>query len=151
MSAIQHRDARKVLAMIRAAYPERRLLTYRSVAGELGRDPAKASRAVAQICDLLDAAAAHARVPALALVMVRNATGRINPMAWKRNAPPGLRDAIIDRSLAHRFSTADFAAIGHALTTLAGLGNRAAWAKFMDSGPHEKLYQIGRASCRERV
>lgn len=141
MSIIQHQDALKVLAMIRAAYAVSEFLTYRSVAANLGRDPAKASRAVAQVCDLLDAAAAHAEVPALALVRVRNAADQINPMAWKRNAPPWLRQAIIKRSEEHKFTDADFTAIERALTDLAGLGNRAAWRKVIGSRPLDLVHQ----------
>ena len=141
MSVIQHQAARKVLAMIRTAYAVPQLLTYRSVAAALDRDPAKASRAVAQVCDLLDAAAAHAEVPALALVRVRNAADQINPMAWKRNAPPWLRPAIIKRAEEHQFTDADFAAIERALNDLVGLGNRAAWVKVIGSRPLDLVHQ----------
>jgi hypothetical protein len=141
LGTIQHQEARKVLETIRTANAERRLLTYQSVAAELGRDPHTHARAVAQVCDLLDAAAAHAEVPLLALVAVRNVAGRINPMAWKKNSPPGLREAIIDRSLAHRFTADDFSAIKHALTNLNGLSNRAAWKKIFDMIPQEQLHR----------
>jgi hypothetical protein len=48
-----------------------RLLTYQTAGQALGRDPVNNSRMVAQVCDLLDAVAALAGVPLLALVMVR--------------------------------------------------------------------------------
>ena len=95
MSAVQHAEALRVLALIRAAAPDGPVLAYQTVAAKLGRDPGNSSRAIAQVCDLLDAAAARAEVPALALVRVRNADEKINPNAWQKNAPPGLREAII--------------------------------------------------------
>jgi HNH endonuclease len=141
LGTIQHQQARRVLEIIRAANAEHRLLTYQSVAAELGRDPSTHARAIAQVCDLLDAAAAHANVPLLALVAVRNAAGHINPMAWKKNCPPGLRKDIIDRSLAHRFTSDDFAAITSALTDLAGLSNRAAWKTVFGLAPQDAVYR----------
>lgn len=141
MSRIQHADALQVLALIRAAPPAGPMLTYGSVAAKLGRDPSKSSRAVAQVCDLLDAAAAHAEVPALALIRVYNANNRINPNAWKKNSPPGLRDAIIARAKAHLFTDADFAAIERALADLSGLGNRAAWKKVFVDRPLQLVYR----------
>ena len=104
MSTVQHADALRVLALIRAAAPDGPVLTYQTVAAKLGRDPKKSSRAMAQVCDLLDAAAAHAEVPALALVRVRNADEEINPNAWKRNTPSGMREAIIARAQRHEFT-----------------------------------------------
>lgn len=152
MSSIQHVEALKVLALIRANGHADPMLTYQTVAAKLGRDPSKSSRAMAQVCDLLDAAAAHAEVPALALVRVHNANGEINPNAWTRNAPPGLRDAIIARAQAHQFTDADFTAIERALTHLSGLGNRAAWRRVLDARPRELVYQSlqeGRPSASE--
>jgi 5-methylcytosine-specific restriction endonuclease McrA/alkylated DNA nucleotide flippase Atl1 len=140
MSIIQHVEALKVLELIRAAAPEGPVLTYRTVAVALGRDPSRWSRAIAQVCDLLDAAAAHAEVPALALVRVRNAEGEINPSAWKKNVPPGLREAIIARAQAHHFTDADITAIREALGALSGLGNRAAWRKVRADRPPELVY-----------
>jgi hypothetical protein len=141
LSAVQHQDARRVLQIIRAADAERRLLTYQSLAADLGHDPRTHARPMAQVCDLLDAAAAHAGVPLLALVAVRNAAGFINPMAWTKNTPSGVRKAIIDRSSAHRFSSADFDAIERGLAALDGHGNRAAWKKVWSSIPEEELYR----------
>lgn len=46
-------------------------LTYQSLASALGRDPKRHSRAMAQVCDLLDAAAALSHRPSLALWTVR--------------------------------------------------------------------------------
>ena len=141
MSTAQHAEALRVLALIRAAGPDGPVLTYPTVAAQLGRDPGNSSRAIAQVCDLLDAAAAHAEVPALALVRVRNADKKINPNAWQKNAPPGLREAINQRAEAHLFTDADFTAIGKALADLTGLGNRAAWKKVLDSVPVELIHR----------
>jgi HNH endonuclease len=77
---------------------------------------------------LLDAAAAFAGVPLSALVMVREASGDINRKAWTGgDAKPGRRKAIIDNSLAHKFTDEDFRAIREALDKLDGKSNRAAW------------------------
>lgn len=141
MSTVQHAEALRVLDLIRGAPVDGQLLTYQSVAAQLGRDPKRSSRAMAQVCDLLDAAAAHAEVPALALYRVRNANGKINPNAWKRNSPPGLREAIIARARAHLFTEADYAAIERALVDLKGLGNRAAWRQVLGSRPRDLVYR----------
>lgn len=66
------------------------LLTYQSAAQKLGKEIDHA-RAIAQVCDLLDAAAALAKVPLLALVAVRVSSGEINPKAWVKDAPEGVR------------------------------------------------------------
>ncbi len=141
MSAHQHLEARKVLGIIRKADKESQLLTYQTLAVELGHDPAKHARALAQVCDLLDAAAAHAGVPLLALVAVRNAAGQINPMAWTKNTPPGVRKAIIEKSKAYRFGSSDFDAIEHGLAALNGLGNRAAWQKIRGALSDDQFFQ----------
>ena len=103
-------------------------LTYRSAAKMMVKtEHEKHSRAVAQMCDLLDAAACLAGVPLLALVAVRAKDGEINPKAWTKEYNMA-RDAIIHRSLSYRFSRTDFEAIAQALSDLKGLGNRKAWA-----------------------
>jgi hypothetical protein len=68
-----------------------------------------------------------AGVPLLALVAIRDQYGEINPKAWVREYDSA-RDAIISRSLSHRFTNSDFGAIATALNDLEGLGNRRAWA-----------------------
>jgi hypothetical protein len=108
MSKIQHEAARKLLPIISSAVATHRLLTYGIAAKELGRDPKTNSRMVAQVCDLLDAAAAFAGVPLLALVTVREMSGNINRRAWTANGESGRRDAIITRSLRHKFDQSDF-------------------------------------------
>ena len=126
MATIQHEDARKLLGIISTAVKSDRLLTYKSAAELLGRFPPEDhSRAVAQMCDLLDAAAALAHVPLLALVAVRMNSGQINPKAWKEYGQG--RKAIIEKSKRHSFVNADFEAISEALTKLDGKGNRSAW------------------------
>lgn len=128
MSEIQHAGAKKLLNIIARAGAHSGKLTYRSAAKMMGvQHHENYSRAVAQMCDLLDAAACLAGVPLLALVAVRAKGGDINPKAWTRDHN-GARTAIIDRSLSHSFSRADFEAIGLALSDLKGLGNHKAWA-----------------------
>jgi HNH endonuclease len=126
-SISQNREALRLLSVVKRVLPTHRLLTYKSAALELGR-PASHARAVAQVCDLLDAATALAKVPLLALIAVREASGDINRKAWTGSTiPAGLKDQIIKQSLAHRFVDRDFAAIANALRELDGLGNHAAW------------------------
>jgi len=136
--SIQHEDAQKLLKIIISAVKNDRLLTYKSAAVLLGRIPAENhSRAVAQMCDLLDAAAALAGVPLLALVQIRINSGDINPKAWKEDSER--RKAIIERSKRHVFTDTDFTAISAALKKLDGLGNRAAWKYVEAQIPKDQL------------
>jgi hypothetical protein len=125
MAQIQHEDANRLLEVIRRHGDRQPLLTYQTAAVALGR-PETDARPVAQMCDLLDAAAALADVPALALVKVRSKGGAINEKAWRGEHP---RDAIINRSLGHTFTDQDFSDIAEALRQLHGMGNVAAWAE----------------------
>jgi hypothetical protein len=63
---VQHDEARRLLPIIISAAASHQLLTYQTAAEKLGR-PRNNARMVAQVCDLLDAAAALAEVPLLAL------------------------------------------------------------------------------------
>jgi hypothetical protein len=143
MSTIQHTEAHKLLAIISSALKSHEApLDYRRAAKALGRDPKTNSRMVAQVCDLLDAAAAFAGVPLLALVMVRELSGKVNRKAWTGNdVEPGYRDEIIDRSLHHKFTGTDFLAISRALEKLDGRNNRAAWKFVRNTIPADELYR----------
>jgi hypothetical protein len=137
MSTIQHQEARKLLEVIHSAETgQGGPLDYKKAAKALGRDPEKNAKMVAQVCDLLDAAAALAGVPLLALVKVRELSGEINRKAF---ADVENRQAIIDRSLNHNFSDADFAEISKALGKLDGKGNRAAWQFVHEAGWYLRL------------
>jgi hypothetical protein len=139
VAAIQNEDARKLLGIIASAVKSDRLLTYKSAAQMLGRFPPEShSRAVAQMCDLLDAAAALAGVPLLALVAVRINSGEINPKAWRENAKR--RKAIIEKSKSHEFTNSDFNAISGALKKLEGMGNRASWKYVRKQIPRDELF-----------
>lgn len=128
MSEIQHKGAQKLLSIIAQVGAHSGKLTYRSAAKAMGiKDYTKHSRAVAQMCDLLDAAACLAGVPLLALVAVRSKNGAVNPKAWTKEYGAA-RSAIIERSLTHNFSASDIQTIGRALSDLKGLGNRKSWA-----------------------
>lgn len=102
--------------------------------------PGKHSRAVAQMCDLLDAAACVAGVPLLALDAVREKSGEINPKAWKNESGPR-RDAIIKRSQDHQFLREDLEAISSALDDLGKRGNTKAWAYVKSLYPGDLLYK----------
>jgi hypothetical protein len=125
MAEIQHKDAQKLLRITSSAWVKGNRLTYGTVAELMGR-PQNHSRAIAQMCDLIDAAACLAGVPLFALVAVREKSGEINQKAWKSEYG-SRRDAIIKRSLDHHFGDADFKAISSAINDLGPRGNREAW------------------------
>lgn len=123
---IQHDNAQKLLRLIERQGVSAKL-TYQGVAKLLKRPkPQDDGRAFGSICDLLDAAACLAGVPALALFAVKNADGRINPRAWRQS--PEKRTAILTRSENHTFTADDFAKIRSSLTRLYPLGNKKAWS-----------------------
>jgi hypothetical protein len=139
MPDIQHQDARKLLRVISLAWKSGNTFTYRKAAELIGREPAQNhSRAIAQICDLLDAAACFAGVPLLALIVVREQSGDINRRAWK-NELACWRDAIIQRSLAHRFRTEDFKAISAALDGLRPAREQSGMEVFGEDGLHRRF------------
>lgn len=132
MSDIQTKDAKRLLQIIAQTVTKGELLTYWDAALAMNRTPPQDhARTVAQMCDLLDAAACLAGVPLLALVAVREKSGEINPKAWKKEYGPR-RDAIIERSQGHAFSEQDFAAIRSAIDDLGGRGNIRAWQYLQD-------------------
>ena len=104
----------------------------------MGR-PANHARAIAQMCDLLDAAAALAGIPLLALVAIKDSSREISKRAWKKDYGPR-RDAIINRSRNHTFTRSDFAAIKAALNDLGTRGNRKAWKYVQGLYPGDLLY-----------
>jgi hypothetical protein len=120
---IQHREAERLLQIIASAARSGTLLTYTSVAEALGR-PADNARMVAQVCDLLDAAAALAGLPLLALTSVKEKDGMLNRKAW---AESPYRDAIFERSARHKFTIQEYESIVRALAELEGMGNKRAW------------------------
>ena len=112
--------------------------------------PQDHAKAVAQMCDLLDAAACLAGVPLLALVAVRELSGEINPKAWKKEYGPR-RDAIIARSQSYAFGQKDFAAIRSAVDDLGGRLNTKAWQYVQAVYPGDLLFRrlIGEYSIPE--
>lgn len=89
---------------------------------------------------LLGRAACLAGVPLLALVAVREKSGRINPKAWKKEYGPR-RDAIIARSQGYKFGKKDFAAIRSAIDDLGDRGNVKAWEYLRDVYPGDLLFR----------
>jgi predicted HNH restriction endonuclease len=126
MSEIQHKLAHDILSIIRDQDTNSEPLTYSSVAIKLGRNK-KHAKTVAQACDLLDAAAAYANVPLLALVAIRALSGNINPKAWANEIGSGYRNKIINCSLSHIFTDEDYHEIEASLISLQGYGNHSAW------------------------
>jgi len=123
---IQHQNAQKLLRLLEREGVSGKL-TYQGVAKLLKRPkPEDDGRAFGSICDLLDAAACLAGVPALALFAVKNADGKTNPLAWRES--PEKREAILTRSKNHTFTAEDFARIRASLNRLYPLGNAKAWS-----------------------
>lgn len=140
MADIQRKDALKLLRIISSALADGNL-NYRKAAGLLGRTPPQShARAVAQMCDLLDAAACLGGVPPLALVRVRANSGEINPKAWNGQYSP-YRDGVIKRSLGYKFGPSDFEKIRRALKDLGTRGNRASWRYVHYLYPGDLLYR----------
>ena len=136
---IQHDIARKLLRLIQREGVSGKL-TYQGAAKLLKRpNPQNDGRAFGSICDLLDAAACLAGVPALALVAVKNADQKINPRAWGQS--PEKRKAILTRSETHTFVAQDFAKIQSSLNRLYPLGNTKAWSYLEEVFGSEPLEQ----------
>ncbi len=141
MVSIQHQDARKLLKIIALSHADSKPLTYLRAAELMGRKPARNhARAVAHVCNLLDAAACLAGIPLLALVKVRENSGNVNHEAWKREYGEN-RYAIINRSLTHHFSPADLDAISQAIQDLGNRGNVKAWQYVGSLYPGDLLYR----------
>ncbi|EJN16287.1 hypothetical protein PMI42_00122 [Bradyrhizobium sp. YR681] len=123
----QYETARQLLPVVVSAAASHQFLTYQTAAESVGR-PRNHARAIAQVCNLLDAAAALAEVPLLALVTVLDTNNKINPNAWTADfIEPGIREGIIKRSLGHTFTNADFEAIALALEQLKDKSGESAW------------------------
>jgi hypothetical protein len=151
MAEIQTRDAIRLLSLIIEVVTDGDLLTYSGAALAMQRTPPQDhAKAVAQMCDLLDAAACLAGVPLLALVAVRELSGEINPKAWKKEYGPR-RDAIIARSQSYAFGQQDFVAIRSAIDDLGGRGNTKAWQYVQSLYPGDLLFRrlIGEYSIAE--
>ncbi|MGA7157866.1 MAG: HNH endonuclease signature motif containing protein [Acidobacteriaceae bacterium] len=141
MPNIQTRDAIRVLGLIAQAVANGELLTYWKAAIAMDRMPPQNHvKTVAQMCDLLDAAACLAGTPLLALVAVREKSGKINPKAWKEEYGPR-RDAIIARSQGYKFGKKDFIAIRSAIDDLGGRGNVKSWEHLRDIYPGDLLFR----------
>jgi hypothetical protein len=119
----------------------------------LGR-PKNNARTVAQVCDLLDAAAALADVPLLALTRVLDSSMRVNRDAWAE-VEPEIRNAIIWRSRNHTFTNAEFKAIGEGIEKLEGYSNRRAWPYLDTLMPRAerrlRLAGVGTASYMDAI
>jgi hypothetical protein len=99
MADVQYEGARQLLNIIATADANQTYVTYMEAAVKMGRlPPQNHSKTIAAMCNLLDAAACLAGVPALALVKVREDGGSVNWQAWRKEYPDG-REAIINRSL----------------------------------------------------
>jgi hypothetical protein len=137
----QHRIAARLLPIIFEKWQNSLFPTYAEVAEALGRARDNA-RTVAQACDLLDAAAARAGVPLLALWVVREGSRDINRRAFRRRLSKEMKKRVIERSRLHNFSDEDIAAIGHSLEGLSGLGNIRAWDSIRGSNAGSELLQF---------
>lgn len=131
--------APKLLQLIRKNFgTDKKTLTYKRASEDLGYK-ASYSRPMAHVCNLLDAAAALAGVPLLALVAVRDASEDINPEAFKREFG-ARREQIVARSRSHLFTDSDFDLIKKALFDLGSRGDQKAWAYIERVYPGDLLY-----------
>ncbi|HEX4302747.1 MAG TPA: HNH endonuclease signature motif containing protein [Rhizomicrobium sp.] len=127
--------------MIVAASIEDKTFSYGDAAEKLGRKRDNA-RMVAQVCDLLDAAAAYAGIPLLALITVTEASGKINKRAWaNRTGDRTYRDEIIATSQSRKFNKDDYRAISGALKSFDGMSNREAWKYVRERIPDAEIYR----------
>lgn len=138
---IQHKDARRLLPLIAKANFDQRVIRYSEAAEFLGRDPKSNSRAVAQVCDLIDAASAYAGIALLALTTVRSSDGGINRNAWSTPPWSKYRELIINNSKTYKFTKQDISKIEISLDDLSEHGNRASWEIVLSSAPFEKIVE----------
>ncbi|WP_246725568.1 HNH endonuclease signature motif containing protein [Beijerinckia sp. L45] len=124
----QHALATRLLPLVREARFAGKKLNFKDVAVKLGRDPKRDIRVVAAACDMLDGAAAWAKVPLLALTTVMNTAGKVNPSAFDNDEIQRLyRDDIIRRSWDHNFTSAEYEAIATHLSRHASSSRISIW------------------------
>jgi hypothetical protein len=124
---IQHADLERVLDMVIDARKAHAKLNYGKIAIALGRDPVDNARYMGSICDKLDACAALAGVPVLALDVVRTEKGEINLKAMPDKEAAAYRSKIIERAKMHEWTESDFSALRDAAHRLRDHGTRKAW------------------------
>lgn len=103
--------------------------TYGELAVRCGFESRK-SRWFGQVTDLIDAACALSGVPSFALVRVReSANGNVNDRAWRSKEYSHLRDPIIAKAKAGKWTDEDFTKIHDALAVFSAhrFGNKKAW------------------------
>ena len=135
----EERPWRRSMKSLDASFPSSlmrrrvgRTLTYKEAALKLGF-VADYSRAIASVCDLLDAAAAWSGLPLLALNYVRSSDGNHNPKAFNNQGQREYRDAIFQRSISHSFTQGDFDEIYSALEgEFKDDSNVSSWDKIFD-------------------
>ena len=129
---VQHSRAKEALELIFKAEFADEPLTYQSLLNALGLNP-KGTQMMGGVCDLLDAAAALAGVPPIALWRVRSVKGEHNPKAFAPNH--AFRKELMAQARHHHFTGEDYEAISRALDQLRGKGNRAAWRFVREQKP----------------
>lgn len=135
---IQHRDAKKLVRMFAKGVVADSGLTYGAVGALLGRG-SRGNRAVAGICNLIDAASCLAGTPLLALGRIKNANHQINPKAWAELKER--RSLVVERSSSYQFDKTDFQKIIRALDDLGGRGAIKAWTYVESLYPQELLFR----------
>jgi hypothetical protein len=133
----QHEDARKLLPMLFKANREKRFLTYTDAVSALGWKLRGSARMMGDATGLVDAAAALANVPLIALYTVPANGGSIaNTKAFS----PNLHAQLLDEAKAHTFTQTDMANIEAELDMLfrEGKGNKAAWRHIRETMPRFK-------------
>ncbi len=114
-------------------------MTYADAVKALGWNLRGSTRAMGEIIDLLDAAAALANVPLIALYMApANGGSGVNYETFLND--PALRAQLLDEAKAHVFTQTDIANIEAELDKLflEGKGNRTAWRSVRETTPRFK-------------
>ena len=134
----QHEYAPRLLEIIRDVVIANKYITYSVATQKLGLESPNYNRNVAKVCDLLDAAAAYSVRPLLALVVVRQANGKINQAAFA-SEPPLWRQKIINSALSNQKKSDDIDLIRDSLSIFKnlGLGNKKAWKYVQQQSQYE--------------
>ena len=139
----EHKEARRLLPLLFKANREHRFMTYVDAVKALGWDLRGSTRMMGNVTHLLDAAAALANVPLLALHTVR-ANGGFGANCEAFHNETELRAQLLAEAAAHTFTQTDVANIEAQLDNLfrKGKGNRTAWQQIEKTNPRFKDVKV---------
>jgi hypothetical protein len=104
---------------------------------------------VVHVCNLLDAAAALAEKPPMALYTVCSETGVTNPRSVWTNTLDSLRELLIKEASTHRLTSDDATAIKSALKLLREMGRIAAGRRIHVLKPQQEMMHCLRGNRRQ--